>query len=56
MHRIALVAKQQRRVELIQWKERNVLEEEMGKLKEWDVKSFGALDGSEKTIVLLGDK
>ena len=36
--------------------ERDVLEEEMGKLNERDMEEFGRLESSEKTIAILGDR
>ena len=36
--------------------ERGVLEEEMRKMEEFDMEKFGALDSSEKTIAILGDR
>ena len=36
--------------------ERDVLEEEMGKIDECDLKELDTLDSSEKTIAILGDR
>ena len=37
-------------------KERDMLEEDMGEVKEGGIKLFDALDSMEKTIAILGDR
>ena len=35
--------------------QRDVLEEEMREIDDWEMEEFGTLDSSEKTIAILGD-